>query len=308
MQLSDLPDEILLIIFRKLNNVMLLYALSGVSIRLNKVIYDWIFTSRLSLLFLSPICSIDSDSSSPIYSIHPLPCPILDRYCLEILPEIHENVTWLDLESSTMERILLATNYPHLSGIGLYNISIETIRRLFSGKKLSIILSGNQIVQHCMYNIWPINIIYSIVSMKNLYIQFYRLDDDILNSVYKNQISALVIDMMDTNEKWHYSNKAEGNAVLFSKIIHTFPNIRILNLGPWSISYQYLSFCESPPTIISSSLLELYVNVYYFDDCLYLLDGRFNQLRLFHIKISMICYKNSFPIKKVDDFSFYFKE
>lgn len=135
VQLNDLPDEILMMIFRKLNNVMLLYSLSGVNIRLNRILYDSIFTSCLSLFFVSPVRSIKLDSSL-IYSVHPLSCSILDRYCSEILPAIHENVTWLDLESSSMERILLATNYPRLSGISLYNISIENARRLFSGKRI----------------------------------------------------------------------------------------------------------------------------------------------------------------------------
>ncbi|CAF4381930.1 unnamed protein product, partial [Rotaria sp. Silwood2] len=41
---------------------------------------------------------------------------MLDRFCLQILPEIHYKIKWLDLESSSMERILLATNYPNLYG------------------------------------------------------------------------------------------------------------------------------------------------------------------------------------------------
>ena len=132
---NNLPNEILVVIFRKLSNVMLLYSLSGVDIRLNKILHDSIFTSRLGLFFVSPIRSLNLDSS-PSYSVHPLPCSILDQYCSEILPAIHENVTWLNLESSSMERILLATNYPGLYGIGLYNISIENVSRLFSGKRI----------------------------------------------------------------------------------------------------------------------------------------------------------------------------
>jgi hypothetical protein len=133
VQLTDLPDEILIYIFKKLDNIILLNSLSGVNIRLNKIIYDFIFTNRLTLLISVPIPLIELTSISNYY-IYPLPCPMLDCYCLHILPKIHQNVTWLDLESSSMERILLTTNYPHLSGIAVYNIQAETAIDLFSGK------------------------------------------------------------------------------------------------------------------------------------------------------------------------------
>jgi hypothetical protein len=71
--------------------------------------------------------------SSPIYFAYPLPDPIVDRFCLHILPKIHQNVKWLDLESLSMERVL-STNYPNLSGIALYNIQLERAVHLLSGK------------------------------------------------------------------------------------------------------------------------------------------------------------------------------
>jgi hypothetical protein len=133
VQLDDLPDEILIIISKKLYNITLLYSLIGVNIRLNNILYDSIFTNRLTLVnFVSSRLIIGR--SSPIYFTYPLPDPIVDRFCLHILPKIHQNVKWLDLESLSMERILLSTNYPNLSGIALYNIPIERAAQLFSGK------------------------------------------------------------------------------------------------------------------------------------------------------------------------------
>ncbi|CAF4647704.1 unnamed protein product, partial [Rotaria magnacalcarata] len=81
----------------------------------NTIVHDPIFTSHLTLMR----CFSDD-------SIDPLPDPILDRFCLQILPEIHHKIQWLNLESSSMKRILLATNYPNLFGLGLYDIEIET--------------------------------------------------------------------------------------------------------------------------------------------------------------------------------------
>ncbi|CAF5041222.1 unnamed protein product, partial [Rotaria sp. Silwood1] len=37
---------------------------------------------------------------------------ILDRFCLQILPEIHHNIKWLDLESSSMKHVLRTAHYP----------------------------------------------------------------------------------------------------------------------------------------------------------------------------------------------------
>jgi hypothetical protein len=39
------------------------------------------------------------------------------------------------------------------------------------------------------------------------------------------------------------------------------------------------------PNFRSSTLLKLTINVQYFDDCLYLLDGRFNQLHTLHVDL-----------------------
>ncbi|CAF1428059.1 unnamed protein product [Rotaria sordida] len=121
--LNDLPDEILLIIFTKLKNVSLLYSLIGVNKRLNTIVHDPIFTSHLTLMR----CLLDD-------SICPLPDSMLDRFCSQILPEIHCQIKWLDLESSSMERILRAANYPNLSGLGLLDIDLETAQSLFVGK------------------------------------------------------------------------------------------------------------------------------------------------------------------------------
>jgi hypothetical protein len=60
---------------------------------------------------------------------------VLDRFCLRILPQIHDKIKWLNLESLSMERILLATDYPTLCGLGLYNIDKETAMRLFRGNE-----------------------------------------------------------------------------------------------------------------------------------------------------------------------------
>ncbi|CAF4310878.1 unnamed protein product, partial [Rotaria sp. Silwood2] len=122
VELNDIPDEILLIIFKKLNNLEVLYSFQGVNERLNKIIHDPIFTSRLNFLQWSSNKFINKFSSDVI----------LNRFCLQILPEICMKIKWLDLESSSMKHILCAADYPNLYGLGLYNIEEEAARCLFT--------------------------------------------------------------------------------------------------------------------------------------------------------------------------------
>jgi len=106
IQLNDLPDEILMIILKKLNNLEVLYSLIGVTKRLNKIVHDPIFTHYLTLM-----------SWASNNFVYPLSNPVLGEFCLRILPKIHYQIKSLYLESLSMERIL-ATNYPNLSQLG----------------------------------------------------------------------------------------------------------------------------------------------------------------------------------------------
>jgi hypothetical protein len=126
--LNDLPDEILLHIFQKLNNFDIHYSLQGFNQRLNNILHDPIFTNRLSF--------VKWFSHKFIDLIH---CDIiLARFCLQILPSIHDKIQWLDLESSSMKHVLCAANYPNLHVLGLYNINEESARCLFTGKQFQL--------------------------------------------------------------------------------------------------------------------------------------------------------------------------
>ncbi|CAF3777608.1 unnamed protein product [Rotaria sp. Silwood1] len=136
VQLNNLPDEILMIILKKLANIEVLYSLANVNKRLNRIAQDSVFTNELAL-FLSTCNGF----------VYALPDPILDGFCSHILPEIHQKIQWLQLESLSMDRSLRATKYPNLYGISLYNIQAETVISLFTGLMVDIIqhLSRNMI-------------------------------------------------------------------------------------------------------------------------------------------------------------------
>ncbi|CAF1179457.1 unnamed protein product [Rotaria sordida] len=135
IQLNDLPDEILMMILKKLTNIEVLYSLIGTNKRLNQIIYDFTFTNHLTLMI--------SLSNGFTY---PLSDPILDQFCSQILPKIHHKIKWLDLESSSMKRILLTTNYSNLTGLGLYNIHEETLKNLFTDENHFTHIFKNQIL------------------------------------------------------------------------------------------------------------------------------------------------------------------
>lgn len=133
IRLTDLPDEILMIIFQKLKNIELLYYLTDVNPRLDCILNESIFTNRLVLLRFISGHLVDSKSLVSCRA-YPLLDPILDRFCERILPKINIKIRWLELESTSMERVLHAANYPNLFGFALYNIQTERALEIFSGK------------------------------------------------------------------------------------------------------------------------------------------------------------------------------
>ncbi|CAF4647693.1 unnamed protein product, partial [Rotaria sp. Silwood2] len=104
--------------------------------------------------------------------------------------------------------------------------------------------------------------------------------------ILKNQLSSLVIDFIVKNNS---RTKTENvHTLMFTQIFNVFTNLRYLSFDPSSVSLQGLSFYVSPSTIISSTLLELHVGIESFNDYLYLLDERFNQLHTLYVNILII--------------------
>jgi hypothetical protein len=123
--LCDLPNEILLLILKKLDNVHVLYSLLGINNkRLHTLARQESFSNILDFL---PILQSTDDISSIFGSI-------LDRFCISILPIIHQNVKSLTLESGSMECILRAGTYPNLTKLKFFNFNKSIISRYFMGK------------------------------------------------------------------------------------------------------------------------------------------------------------------------------
>jgi len=96
---------------------------------------------------------------------------------------------------------------------------------------------------------------------------------------------SLVIDISKQDEE---QSKDDLVHFIFLRIFWMFTNLKYLHIASSASDYQRLSFGVSPPSIFSSNLVELHINLNEFSDCLYLLDGRLSQLRTLHANIRKI--------------------
>jgi len=125
IHLLDLPNEILLIIFKKLDNIDILYSLFGINNkRLDILLKASVFTNILNFVTISSITDVK-----------------LDRFCAYILPRNHHYIKKLVLQITCMERILLAGDYPNLTSLELFNFGQDIIVRYFPRKHLTCSLS-----------------------------------------------------------------------------------------------------------------------------------------------------------------------
>ncbi|CAF1509746.1 unnamed protein product [Rotaria magnacalcarata] len=218
VELNDLSDEILLLIFKKLDKAEVLYSFLGINQRFTRLVHDSIFTNRLTLTKGVADGLFDRLDNQK-----------RERFRLQILPSIRHKIEWLGVEASSLEDILLCTSYPNLNGLGLHGIEENTVLRIFT-------------------------------------------DETPLTRLLQDKITSLVIDTFLSEDAF---TKGAKRADVFACILILFSKLECLHYG--SSDWDKPLF-QIPPTISSSTLLELHVILETFTDCLYLLDGRFNSL------------------------------
>ncbi len=96
--LLDLPNEILFIIFKKLNMVDVLHSFVDINQRFNQLIFDPFYIRNLNMTSMTMKSFYDRT-----YSIDD---QVLDRICKNILPRIYHQVNELIVEQYSMERVL----------------------------------------------------------------------------------------------------------------------------------------------------------------------------------------------------------
>ncbi|CAF4073711.1 unnamed protein product, partial [Rotaria sp. Silwood1] len=136
VSILDLPNEILLIIFKKLNNIDLLYSFIGINQQLDNVICRIDFTRAIDLVTISSYETDDSKIDS-----------ILDRFCLHILPRIHEHVECHTIEACFFQCIFHTSNYINLCKLTLVNFEPNMASHIFH-KKSSFIHTFEHQISH----------------------------------------------------------------------------------------------------------------------------------------------------------------
>jgi hypothetical protein len=121
-----------------------------------------------------------------------------------------------------------------------------------------------------------------------------HLDTNSLIHLFNNQISSLFINFNKKNNS--HSNRITYTNI-FTKILTIFTNLRCLKFNPSLSACDNLFLRMIPETAISSTLLELHVNVSDMNDCHHILDGRFDQLRILYINFGSIA-THSFNIEQ----------
>ncbi|CAF4024118.1 unnamed protein product, partial [Rotaria sp. Silwood1] len=233
VQLNDLPDEILLYIFKKLYNGEVLYSLMDVNQRFDRIVHDTIFTRDLCLL---EYCPVDD-------STFPLSDPIIDRFCSKILPEIGHQIKTLFLSRTSIERVLYTTNYPNLNHLGLCDIEYKVAKSLFA-------------------------------------------DENSLTDMFKNQISSLFINLSDKDD---LVSMVPMTSIIFREIFDRCTNLQCLKINPSLFYLDTVNDVMTYRTTICSNLLELHVTLIRMEDCLNILDGLFDQLRILYVNFDDIC-------------------
>ena len=267
VQLIDLPDEILVLILKKLNNIDVLYSFIGVNRRFDQIASDAIFTEHLSFM---------THSSTGFINL--LDDSMLDRFFTKILPRIHYKIKCVTLEPSYIERLFRYFDYPNLHSLSLFNIGSETAIRLFVGRRS--FLSIRILLKRCLEDI-----------------HFDRL--------FTKQITTLTITLADC--RTHASASDVMNTVCSHALIKfpsltclKFDPYRDIYVN----STERLSFkMRESLLFISSNLLKLRINVKTFVDCLSLLDGRFEQLHTLEVYVHYWIPRSTAMINQVGSFN-----
>ena len=250
VNIADLPDEILLHILKKLNHFDVLHSLVGINEKLDRVACDVSFTRLVDLMTIESNQVTDSRSNV-----------ILDRFCMEILPRIHDKVESLTLQACFLPCILRAANYLHLRKLVVINLNFSMACHLFNGRLFHLLISKNE--NNCLY-----------------------LEKSPFNHVLKQQISELVITISD--ETLNGLNVKLLTAI-YNCIFRIVTNLKYLDIDgsdTYMFSRSLLTGLPST-TCCSSSIVHLRIKMHNIDDCLYLLDGRLSQL---HTLIIILYY------------------
>ena len=127
VSIVDLPDEILITIFKKLHNFDVLYSLVGVNKKLDNVACDVNFTRSVDLMTILSDGLDDSRTNA-----------ILDRFCMDILPRIRNKMECLTIQACFLQRVYHASNYLNLRSLTLISLELKMAPDIFFSMLLDL--------------------------------------------------------------------------------------------------------------------------------------------------------------------------
>ncbi|CAF1339688.1 unnamed protein product [Rotaria sordida] len=120
LNIVELPDEILFIIFKKLNTIDVFHSLVGVNQQFDRLALDPLNVRDLDMTDIMIIKSLYDKTPS-------IDTETLSKICSKILPRIHRQVHKLTVEQYSTKDILLAANYSELYSLSLINFQAKIL-------------------------------------------------------------------------------------------------------------------------------------------------------------------------------------
>ena len=122
INILDLPDEMLRVIFDKLHMIDVFYSLVDVNHRFDRLALDSLYVLHLDFV-IKPLF----DRNSPVDD------QLLYRIYTKILPRIRHKVNKITVEPLSIERVLGAVHYPQLHSISFVNFHYGTLLEHLQG-------------------------------------------------------------------------------------------------------------------------------------------------------------------------------
>jgi hypothetical protein len=249
----DLPDEVLLAIFNKLDMVDVFYSLVYANKRFNRLTIDPFYIHNVDLTI----------KRSLLQQVSPLDTLKIDTICKNILARIHHHIYKLTVPSYLIECIS-NIHYPQLQSLSLVN---------FEEQKLLEYLTGNVRFNHK-----------NIKNLRHKLIIIFFVGESTVYRLLINQIKHLNVDIV--------YDKNEANIFLLIVSLGKHLTDLMFHNQFLSEHLANPTFVLSS-IHISSTLTKLTINVTTFDDCLYLLDGSLQFLTALIIDIIRISEQSS---------------
>ena len=119
-----LPDEMIMKILSYLKNIEIFYSFVDVNERFDRLVRDPLYTRSIQF----------AEKRYKGKKSFPLSNFIIDRFCADIFPHIHQSIECLILEPFSLKCILLAAEYPRLHKLIFTEVNEDFLSRHMNGK------------------------------------------------------------------------------------------------------------------------------------------------------------------------------